>query len=96
MTFEAIIKEEGKVQVHSYLGIPSCQCNKVLSQEVPLYQSRVRPKKKMFISCYMPKKDRVGRSAFFSFPKEILWATSEENPVCKKKKLKIVKTVFFG
>ena len=67
-------------------------------------KSKIRSKKYMLVSCHMPNKVRVGRSAVFWFcffifvfaPKGILWAKLEENLVCKKKWLKIVKTVFFG
>ena len=54
----------------------------------------------MLVSCHMPKQVRVGRSDFFLkffllLLKGILWTKLEENPVCKNKWLKIVKTVFF-
>ena len=54
----------------------------------------------MLVSCNMPKKARVGRSAFkkkvFLLPKEILLAKSEEKSGLKKKMVKNCENSVFG
>ena len=49
----------------------------------------------MLVSCNMPKKVRVGRSAFFVLPKEILWVKSEEKYGLQKQMVKNCKNSNF-
>ena len=53
-------------------------------------------KKKMLVSCNLPKKGRLLIFFYFFWSKKMLWATLEGKSGLQTKWLKIVKKVFFG